>query len=292
MSCNALTFFWFSAIILIEKVDTRASCSIYYIYRRKFLQGGLIMSKSPYNLIGQRFGRWTVIEAMKNPTGTAAMWLCKCDCGTERGVLGKNLRNGRSTSCGCYKKEIDSQRLTQQNKNAALDLRGHKYGKLTPLEPTDRRLSSSVIWKCLCDCGNITYVSADNLRGQHPVRSCGCLGASIGEYNIQKILEENNIHFLTEYHPSDGFGRYDFAIVENDKIVRFIEFDGKQHYREGNNWGNPFEEVEKRDIIKNQYAFEHQIPLVRIPYWERDTMTLEMLLSDQYLLKEETYESR
>ena len=35
---------------------------------------------------------------------------------------------------------------------------------------------------------------------------------------------------------------------------------------------------------KNQYAFDHNIPLVRIPYKERDNITLDLLLGDKYLL--------
>jgi hypothetical protein len=29
-----------------------------------------------------------------------AMWLCRCDCGTERVVNGRDLRKGHSKSCG------------------------------------------------------------------------------------------------------------------------------------------------------------------------------------------------
>ena len=42
------------------------------------------------------------------------------------------------------------------------------------LEKTDKRTSNrSIIWKCLCDCGNICEISQDSLnRG---TQSCGCL---------------------------------------------------------------------------------------------------------------------
>jgi hypothetical protein len=29
------------------------------------------------------------------------MWVCRCDCGTERVVLGNSLLRGHTTSCGC-----------------------------------------------------------------------------------------------------------------------------------------------------------------------------------------------
>lgn len=142
--------------------------------------------------------------------------------------MGKNLKNGRSKSCGCLKSEMSSKSMIEKNKANSLDLRGQKYGRLTPIRPTNKRLSSSIIWECQCDCGNITYVSVDNLRGQHPVRSCGCLGRSAGEAYIFDILQENNIPFIAEYHPHDGYGRYDFAILNDKKaIIRLVEFDGE-----------------------------------------------------------------
>ena len=42
----------------------------------------------------------------------------------------------------------------------------------------------------------------------------------------------------------------------------------------------------QRDEEKNQWAKRHNIPLVRIPYYERDNITLEMLLGDEYLYHE------
>lgn len=53
------------------------------------------------NLIGQRFGRWTVIEPAENKNGLT-MWLCRCDCGTEKTVRTSHLKSGRSKSCGCH----------------------------------------------------------------------------------------------------------------------------------------------------------------------------------------------
>lgn len=61
------------------------------------------------DITGQKFGRWTAIR----PTGThrgAVIWLVRCDCGTEKEVLGINLRYGGSKSCGCLKRELAQRR--------------------------------------------------------------------------------------------------------------------------------------------------------------------------------------
>ena len=61
------------------------------------------------DLTGQKFGRLTVLKRAENyisPNGgKRAQWLCKCECGKEVVVLGKNLRKGLTRSCGCFQKE-------------------------------------------------------------------------------------------------------------------------------------------------------------------------------------------
>lgn len=50
------------------------------------------------DLTGKRFGRWLVIERSPNRK-KAVMWLCRCDCGTEKVVHGTSLKSGVSTMC-------------------------------------------------------------------------------------------------------------------------------------------------------------------------------------------------
>lgn len=54
-----------------------------------------------FDLTGKRFGRLTVVRKTKNRNGLT-MWLCKCDCGTEKEVRTTHLRSGASKSCGCH----------------------------------------------------------------------------------------------------------------------------------------------------------------------------------------------
>lgn len=62
--------------------------------------------------VGERFGRLVVIEKDTphiTPKGKyVTKWLCNCDCGNAVSVLVDNLKNGSSTSCGCYAKECSS----------------------------------------------------------------------------------------------------------------------------------------------------------------------------------------
>src|SRR5262245_54123129 len=61
------------------------------------------------DLTGQRFGRWTVLalhpERYHLKRGCVALWLCRCECDTERVVHGRALRRNISTNCGCVRRE-------------------------------------------------------------------------------------------------------------------------------------------------------------------------------------------
>ena len=53
---------------------------------------------------GQRFGRLTVLSRSENDRHRKACWLCQCDCGNQTIVTGVKLRQGKTKSCGCYRK--------------------------------------------------------------------------------------------------------------------------------------------------------------------------------------------
>lgn len=58
------------------------------------------------DLVGLKFGRFTVVSFSHKDKNHAILWLCRCDCGAERVVFAGNLRRGNSKSCGCHLKEV------------------------------------------------------------------------------------------------------------------------------------------------------------------------------------------
>ncbi|MCK5612566.1 hypothetical protein KAR91_62420 [Candidatus Pacearchaeota archaeon] len=54
-----------------------------------------------------------------------------------------------------------------------LNLEGQKFGRLTALHDVGSD-GHNRLWKCLCDCGNFSTVTAGHLRAKE-IRSCGCL---------------------------------------------------------------------------------------------------------------------
>lgn len=73
------------------------------------------------DLTGKRFGKWYVLKySYSKPL---AYWLCKCDCGTIKTVVGTSLSNGTSSCCGC----VQRKKLIDRNYR-------HGFGKLKPTE--------------------------------------------------------------------------------------------------------------------------------------------------------------
>ena len=234
-----------------------------------------------------KYGRLTVIHKdNERKSNSGSYWICKCDCGNTKSIKSSSLRRGEIQSCGCLRNEKVAQFKKQQSENEMI---GKRFGKLIVQKRSEKKGSNGELyWLCQCDCGNTIEVRGHSLKRKDENRtvSCGCYHRSIGATNILILLQENNIDFIEEYVFLDlPKSRFDFAIIESGKITRLIEFDGEQHFKDIPSWGG-LELQQQRDRIKNEYALSHNIPLVRIPYWERDKITLEMILGSTYEVRE------
>ncbi len=58
-------------------------------------------------ILNKRFAKWLVLEFVSYKRGEGNRYLCRCDCGLEKEVVGYYLRSGRSTQCHqcAYKKQ-------------------------------------------------------------------------------------------------------------------------------------------------------------------------------------------
>ena len=66
------------------------------------------------DVTGQRFGLLTVIKRVENDKQGNSRWLCQCDCGNIKIILGDSLKSGKTISCGCAHSEI-SKIMQKQN---------------------------------------------------------------------------------------------------------------------------------------------------------------------------------
>lgn len=236
------------------------------------------------NYIGQKFGKLTAVKFIRIEK-EAAVYLFHCDCGNDIELTMRAVKSGNTNSCGCI--------WTEWSNSTKSDIIGYRFGKLIVHSYVGIDSRGNALFECDCDCGNTTIVPRYSLTGNR-THSCGCI-LSVGESNIQKILSDANITYKHQQSFSDlrsdvgGVLMYDFSILNNNgQVERLIEFDGEQHNKPIKHFGGDDRLLlqQQRDRLKNQYAFAHNIPLVRIPYSKRDTMTLDDLLGSKYLVKE------
>lgn len=254
----------------------------------------VVLTKNTKDIRQERFNRLQPLFKVKNlySKDTGAYWLCQCDCGNQVVSAASGLRKGLIQSCGCFQKDNNRVRFMA-------NLIGERFGKLVVIEFVGSYgVNQTAHWKCQCDCGNTTIVTTAHLRDGHTI-SCGCAinrtnNQSYGESVIANILDEykikylfNSTYFQDLRTTNNGIGRYDFILFENENPIRIIEFDGIQHFKPYHRNTHPKEQLlytQANDKIKNEYALEHKIPLVRIPYTQRDQITYEMLMGDQFLI--------
>ena len=143
---------------------------------------------------GQRVGRWEIISDEPMQGDGERKWLCRCQCGTQRGVLERSLRHETSLSCGCLRREKISGHV----------LTGKTFQDLTVLrKATNQRRNGGVWWTCRCSCGAECDVPGTLLvtgRKTH----CGC--KSRREKSFTDISGQK-FHRLLALHPTDKRSR-------------------------------------------------------------------------------------
>lgn len=125
----------------------------------------------------ESFSRWIEREDGKDTARPA--YNCRCSCTKTVEVIGKNLLNGNTTTCGHTKGRRDS-------------LIGETFERLTvvALHHHDKGAGGSRYWTCKCSCpkGTEIVVSTRSLVSGN-TKSCGCLK---GETAVQNFRNEGH----------------------------------------------------------------------------------------------------
>ena len=223
------------------------------------------------DLTGQKFGMLLVKSEAPiyiSPNGhRKRMWNCHCDCGNDCVIMGSHLTTNHSLSCGC-------QKTVKLKPRSVTDLTGEKFGMLTVMYQQPNRLvgkKSRVVWHCKCECGNETDVLS-LLLTKGLVKSCGCLLISHAERTMLLYLQQMHLEYKFQYTPKDLYGvggghlTFDFALCFDNVVKLLVELDGLQHYKPVAYFGGnkKYEQITANDALKNEWAKNNNISLIRI----------------------------
>lgn len=149
------------------------------------------------SLVGQRFGSWTVLLRAENDKKSNHRWLCRCDCGTERVVLGFALKKENRQHCGCNRKPSGT----------FVDMTGHVHGKWRVLARVESAKQGQARWRCQCECGRERDVLGASLRNGTSV-SCGLCGPAKNQMIDLTGRRFGRLHVLSLFSKRSGIVRW------------------------------------------------------------------------------------
>lgn len=86
------------------------------------------------NIENQKFGKVTAISPTNGRSYGYILWNCICDCGNKFITGGAWLKSGNTKSCGCVKKEKNSNRLRTHGLSRTRGYRNLQEGKRRALK--------------------------------------------------------------------------------------------------------------------------------------------------------------
>lgn len=126
----------------------------------------------PLDLVGRKFGRLLVVKLLNERRHGGSVFLCRCDCGNERKILGSSLvkKKQPTRSCGCLKNDINKVNGEKRRE----DLTGKRFGMLVVTGISKKKTrSADLYWDAVCDCGGTVSARRYSLKNGE-TRSCGC----------------------------------------------------------------------------------------------------------------------
>lgn len=155
------------------------------------------------------------------------------------------------------------------------------------IEPLEEYHDDHSKVKCRCKIHNYMWDAMPN-KILHRRTGCPKCTSYHNEKTLDCILEKWDLKYSVQKRFKDckdknilPFDRYldDFNVL--------IEYDGEGHFHpipRGSSDGiDTFYTTQKHDKIKDEYCKKNKIPLIRIPYWEKENM--EYYLFDQLVKK-------
>ncbi len=188
-------------------------------------------------------------------------------------------RNGR----GCFKCANKIAVLSRQTPKVGESLLDKfpelckEWSDKNESRPEDYTFGSNkkVLWKC-SKCDN-EWIASIKHRKENV--NCPKCNSSKGEKKIQEELNNLRVSYKVQYRDKECRDKlplsFDFAILNNGEIIGLIEYQGIQHYETNTgifNCPKKFETVKSHDKIKFEYCQQKKIPLLIIPYTEKENI--------------------
>ena len=206
-------------------------------------------------------------------------------CGNEYLASYNNFKNGtRCPNCFLKKRGIKC-RLSIEDYKQTIEV--NTNNEYTLMSKEIKLVHDKILIKHNI-CGNEYLASYTHFKNGTRCPRCSKLNKeSKGVLKIKGILNYLNINFIQEYIFNECVNikplPFDFYVPLNNNKCILIEYDGLQHFKPG--WKKDvtiLESQQLRDSIKNQYCLENNIPLLRIPYTDKNSEETLITFLEEY----------
>lgn len=151
------------------------------------------------NLDGKTFNYWTVLSFSHLDERKRKVWDCICKCGTERKVIGSNLVNNMSKSCGCLQKETKGPQWTGIEEISGEFIYNIKTKAKS--RNIEYNLSNEYLWelylkqnkKCALSGVDITFAPTNEQKDSH------LKTASLDRIDSSKPYIEGNVQWVHKH---------------------------------------------------------------------------------------------
>lgn len=212
---------------------------------------------------------------LSNYNGSNSYIRVRHNCGKcnnyEFEVLPTNFtRTKNASKCPkCYKSEAKS--IDQLKEE--IDILGNKEYELLTNSYKNNKTDIQLLHKV---CNNTYYVApVEFTSGGRRCPFCKGTGNSKGVARIKDFLNKNNVSYVLEKKFDDCKNvnslPFDFFLPDYNLL---IEFDGEFHWRGYNNNLDSLQKQKHNDNLKNIWARETKIDLLRISYLDIDRIEL------------------
>lgn len=146
------------------------------------------------DLTGQRFSMLVVIKKLGYDRHKKNIyWLCQCDCGNQKEIIGTSLRSGNTTSCGCRVGLRE-----KCNRWKGYGEIAHKYFYSTKQSAERRNIKFDVtieyMWELFLKQNRKCALTGEILTFPTSCKTYGT--ASLDRIDSNKGYEEGNVHWV------------------------------------------------------------------------------------------------
>jgi len=214
----------------------------------------------------------------------------ECECLID-GTIWAPTPNRLLGGCGCPEcgRIASNKNSTKSNDQFLLELSQINPDVLILEEYIQAKLPMRVMCK---KCGYRWSTTPDNLLHGGCCSECS---ATPNEKKLGDILVQRGFKLERQKKYSDCRDQlplpFDIYLSEHNILV---EYDGEQHYHPVNFGGisdenacKNFLKTQYHDSIKTQYCEANNIPLIRVPYWEKDNLEEFVMLQLQRYISQD-----